>query len=216
MYNYLNILTLDPGVDASAIARRLQGAFSDMPGVETMLVAPTCEGVFNGGNLIARAVFADKAAWADALESDAGKQLTAVLKDRATIPQLESLGYETGDSGGTSGRGGIYRVALFSATINPSEDRLARYESHLRSMPRHIPAIRRWALSRPEQFAGSAPWTHVWEQEYDELGGLLNDYMMHPVHWGHAERWFDTEYPEVLVQPWLVHSYCEFEQGIIR
>lgn len=216
MYNYLNILTLAPGIDASMIAQRLRGLLDEMPGLEGLLVAPTFEGVFNGGNLIARAVFADKPAWADALASAAGQQLTALLGDRATIPQLESLGYETGHSGGVSGKDGIYRVALFSATINPSEERLERYEGHLRSMPRHVSAIRRWALSRPEQLAGSGTWTHVWEQEYDELGGLLNDYMMHPVHWGHAERWFDTEYPEVLVQPWLVHSYCPFEQGVLR
>ena len=51
-------------------------------------------------------------------------------------------------------------------------------------------------------------WTHLWEQEFDRLEGLEQDYMLHPFHWGHVDRWFDPEMPERVVDPWLAHLAC--------
>ena len=39
--------------------------------------------------------------------------------------------------------------------------------------------------------------------------------MMHPVHWAHVERWFDSEYPEWLVDTQIVHSVCSIDEPVI-
>ena len=59
------------------------------------------------------------------------------------------------------------------------------------------------------------PWTHVGEQEYATLDGLAGTYIMHPQHWSNVERWFDPEYPEWLVDPVLVHTFCTISKPAI-
>jgi hypothetical protein len=82
-------------------------------------------------------------------------------------------------------------------------------------MPRHVRSIRRWQLSTPLEATGSRAWTHVWEQEYDDLAGLHGPYMLHPCHWGEVDRWFDPEDPEWLIDPLLCHSFCETDAAVI-
>lgn len=82
-------------------------------------------------------------------------------------------------------------------------------------MPRYIKSIQRWQLSTTDSGTGLHPWTHVWEQEYATLGGLTGTYIMHPEHWSNVERWFDPEYPEWLVDPVLVHTFCNITKPAI-
>jgi len=82
-------------------------------------------------------------------------------------------------------------------------------------MPNHVRSILRWQLSTADEAEGDRPWTTVWEQEYRDLDGLNGPYMMHPVHWAHVERWFDTEYTEHLVDPILVHTFCAIQRPVI-
>jgi hypothetical protein len=77
-------------------------------------------------------------------------------------------------------------------------------------MPRYINAIRNWAYHRvDDEFTiGPRQWTHVWEQEFQELSGLRVDYMVSPYHWGYVDPWFDPESPHRVVQPGVAHVYC--------
>ena len=61
------------------------------------------------------------------------------------------------------------------------------------------------------QAEGARPWTHVWEQRYDALDGLMGDYMMHPYHWARVDRWFDPESPDWIVDTHLCHSFCRYQ-----
>jgi len=170
------------------------------------LLEPTLPGVWNGGDWIWRADYRDEAHYRTAESDLAGLEW---LKD------AEHVAFSPGHSGGASPARGVYRVALFCAIRDPSPERLARFAAETRTMPRHVRSIRRWQLSTPVQASGSRVWTHVWEQEYEDLAGLTGPYMLHPCHWSHVDRWFDPEDPDWLVDPMLCHAFCETRGPVI-
>lgn len=88
-----------------------------------------------------------------------------------------------------------------------------RFEADLLGMPHHITAIRNWRLSRVESSRGG--WTHCWEQEYEDVSGLREDYMNHPYHWAYVDGWFDHEDPKCIVAPEVVHVFYEVSSTIL-
>lgn len=215
MYNLLFVLTLAPGLDAArreALAGTIGAAAAALSGLRGLMFAPTLPGVYNGGDHLLRLTFDDRAAADAALASDAWAPARALVADTAAVAGVQRVGYRSGRSGGSSDGAGIYRVALFCASVDPTPERLAAFADQTAAMPRHVRSILRWQLSAADEAEGDRPWTTVWEQEYRDLDGLDGAYMMHPVHWAHVERWFDTEYPEQLVDPLLVHSFCRIGQ----
>jgi Stress responsive A/B Barrel Domain len=218
MYNLLIVPTF--ASDLAATAREearsvIARAAATLPGVRSALVQPTLPGVYNGGDLICRFAFTDRATCEAALAGAAWAPAGALLADRATVSGCERVGYDGGLSGGASPGAGLYRVALFCANVRPDAERLAAFTADTVAMPGHVRTIRRWQLSPTHHAAGTRPWTHVWEQEYPDRAGLEGAYMLHPVHWAHVERWFDPEYPEWLVDTVLVHTFCDFDQPVI-
>jgi hypothetical protein len=103
----------------------------------------------------------------------------------------------------------VKRTLLLRVRADAAADVVHRFERDLAAMPRYIPAIRGWALGRVDTARGPSPWTHVWEQEYETVEGLRGDYMRSPYHWAGVDRWFDTELPDCLVDPELVHVFYE-------
>jgi hypothetical protein len=218
MYNLLVIPSFAADLSTARREAALAGlriAAAALPGLVAMLAAPTLPGVYNGGDAICRLSFADKAACDAALASLAWAPAAALLADRAIVTSADTVGFESGASGGASDGARLYRVALFCANVRPDPERLAAFAADTLTMPDHVRSIRRWQLSTADRSEGTRPWTHVWEQEYPDLDGLNGPYMMHPVHWAHVERWFDTEYPEHLVDPVLVHTFCAIDRTAI-
>jgi hypothetical protein len=217
MFSSLRLVTLAPlaspterdaSVGALASAARAAGALAT-------LFAPTCPGVWNGGDLLWRAEYASEATWRAAEASDALRGARALLADRARVAHVEQVAFARGTLGGASPPRGLYRVALFCANQRPSAERLAAFARETATLPRHVHSIRRWQLATPLQASGSRQWTHVWEQEYDDLAGLNGPYMLHPCHWGHVDRWFDPEDPDWLIDPQLCHTFCETSAPVI-
>lgn len=213
MYNRLLIPTFAPGRRDEAMAAITRSS-ADLE-AESLLFAPTLPGVYNGGDAIWRASFANRAACEAALRSEAWAPAAKLLADPAVTTHLDAVGYATGTVGGPIDGGGLYRVALFRAAIDPTPERLAAFSAQTASLPRAIASIRRWQLATADEASGPHRWTHVWEQEYADRAGLEGPYMMHPAHWAHVERWFDPEYPEFLVHPLLVHSFCAIDRPVI-
>ncbi|QTH19727.1 Dabb family protein [Rhizorhabdus wittichii] len=213
MYNRLLIPTFAP--DRRDAAMAVIAEASAAIGAEALLFAPTLPGVYNGGDAIWRASFADRAACDAALDSDAWAPAAKLLADPAATTHLDAVGYASGAVGGPVDGGGLYRVALFRAAIDPTPERLAAFGAQTAAMPRAIRSIRRWQLATADEASGLHGWTHVWEQEYADRAGLEGAYMMHPAHWAHVERWFDPEYTEFLVHPLLVHSFCAIDRPVI-
>jgi len=112
-------------------------------------------------------------------------------------------------------RSGIKRTLLLRVKPDSSSSAVEQFERDLIAMPAHIPAIRNWCLSRVEGGVQASGWTHVWEQEYRTVEGLLNDYQGSPYHWGWVERWFDPEVPGHIVEIRLVHVFKAAEASIL-
>ena len=108
---------------------------------------------------------------------------------------------------------GIKRTLLLRVEERAARAAVAAFERDLLAMPHYIPSIRNWRLSRVERSGGG--WTHAWEQEYEHLSGLLEDYMHSPFHWGVVDGWFDAEDPRCIVAPELLHLFYEVPASIL-
>jgi hypothetical protein len=109
----------------------------------------------------------------------------------------------------------IKRTLLLSVEPGTAATDVEAFERGLLGMPHHIAAIRNWRLSRVARSDGGHHWTHAWEQEYESLPGLQDDYMNSPYHWGFVDGWFDAEDPKCIVAPDLFHIYYEIESSIL-
>lgn len=193
MADFTALLTLAPEADRDAVASKL--------GTATLL-QPTLPGTFEGGDLIAH--FRDTHGVGDLLANPA-------------VVHVDSAVYEPIGAGAAEPdlTGGIYRVLLLAVDPSAPEAAVRQLETELLAMPRYIGAIRNWRLSRVTRATGARAWTHVWEQEYADLGGLLGPYMTHPYHWARVDRWFDPECPEQIVDTRLCHSFCALPRSIL-
>jgi hypothetical protein len=175
------------------------------------LVQPTLPGVYNGGHLMAHFQFEDEAHW-----RARQTQLEAVLGS-PDVGHVDSAAYEGGVGGVREPglEGGVYR-ALFFCVNRPVDTRtLEQFEAEMRRMPHYIPAICNWQLSRVAHASGARGWTHVWEQEFANIGGLAGEYMLHPYHWARIDRWFDPECTQWMIDTTLCHSFCALERSIL-
>lgn len=102
----------------------------------------------------------------------------------------------------------VKRTLLLRVLPDTPPEAVERFERDMLGMPRYIDAIRNWAFSRADPALHPTPWTHVWEQEYRELRGLQEDYMLSPYHWGLVDGWYDPESPQRIVDTNLAHVYC--------
>ncbi|WP_231137693.1 Dabb family protein [Rhodococcus opacus] len=174
-------LAADADVTAgAALAGRLHEVAA--PSARRVLVEPALPGGINGGDVIAHLHFDDESHWR-AVEPDITAPLCA-----PEIRHIDSVGY-TGAP--TPGPGRFeptaYRTLFVSVDDSVDPAVVERFESETRTMP-----------------------THVWEQEYANLDGLLGPYMTHPYHWAHIDRWFDPERgPRIVTR--LCHSFCAID-----
>lgn len=133
------------------------------------------------------------------LPSDARPELPARADEVALRPVRAGFAPLTGPR--------VKRTLLLTVRAGTPADVLAEFEADLIAMPRHIPTIRSWALSRVVERTGRSRWTHAWEQEYAAVEGLTGEYLLNPYHWAHVDRWFDGEVPGSIVEPTLAHVF---------
>jgi stress responsive alpha/beta barrel protein len=167
------------------------------------VVGPTLPGGRNGGDILLHLRFADGDQWSsvagdlDGILSDPRITYVDGVEYRGTITAVEQ-----------PSQSAVYRTLLLRVAPDSDETAVARFEDDLRLLTRYVPAIRAWQLSRVDSAIGQSPWTHVFEQEFRDLDGLMGQYLMHPIHWAYVDRWFDPECPEVIVRDRVCHSFC--------
>lgn len=218
MYKVTNLLRLaDPAdtMTTEMTVKRITAA-AEAVGVRRPLVARTLPGVRNGGDLLAHFRFASKSEWL------AHRETVDEAMTCPAIDHIDSAEYPSGHiADGRSGRRGdadsstIYRTLLLRVDDAVAPAEIARFEHATLQMPRHIPAIQAWQLSRVDRATGTSRWTHVWEQEFADVDGLLGPYMNHPVHWALVDRWFDPESPHQIVKDLICHSFCSIPAPVI-
>jgi len=204
MYNVTRLIHTS---DADSVVPDLQ-AFA--AAADRAVVQPTLPGVRNGGDILMHLRFIDDAQW-DAVAGE----LTTILS-RPAVTHVDGAQYRgTPEAAGQHGQDAVYRTLLLRVVPGSDEATVKRFEDDLRLLPRYVPAITAWQLSRVECAVGASPWTHVFEQEFRNLDALMGPYLMHPIHWAHVDRWFDPECPEVIVRDRVCHSFCRAEAAVL-
>jgi len=218
MYKLTQLVTFSAQVDAARRAELTASmdAMSAGAGVLRGFVKATVAGTLNGGDLIWHLQFADEAAWRRLQASEDWQTLQSQLAC-GTGANVERVLYRGRPQGlrAPGLQSGVYRTLLVSAMRPGASARWAQFASETLAMPRYIDAIRNWQLSPVLEYSGSRAWTHVWEQEYVDLGALQGSYMLHPYHWAHVDRWFDWESPDWIIDRHMCHSFCALPRSVL-
>ena len=169
------------------------------------LVQPTLPGSRNGGDILVHLRFSDHDDWERSNFDDA-------LADPA-ITHVNGVTYRGAPIHRNTGT--VYRALLLRVPPDVTTDEVATFENELAVMPRCVPTITAWQLSRVEQAIGTSDWTHVFEQEFTDVDGLMGPYLMHPIHWAVVDRWFDPETTDIIVRDRVCHSFCELSAPVL-
>jgi Stress responsive A/B Barrel Domain len=172
------------------------------------LVAPTLPGSRNGGDILIHLRFSEAAEW-HSVET----HFTAALTDPA-ITRINGASY-SGDAVRCGTTGSVYRALLLRVLPDTEPEIVARFEDELRLMPRYVKTITAWQLSRVDEAVGTSQWTHIFEQEFTNVDGLMGPYLMHPIHWAVVDRWFDPECPDVIIRDRVCHSFCALASPVL-
>lgn len=191
-------LYLNPDADPEALQEALQRRLHGMPEVRHFSLGRNLEGSWGAGDFTLDLCL-DSAATPLA-------QLPGVARiDRVAYRHLG------GGQRAVGLRNGIWRTLLLRARPEQDPGRVAALECDLLRMPTYIASIGNWQLSR---VCSDSPWTHVWQQEFASLDGLLGEYLTHPFHWAWVDRWFDPEFPEWTVEA-IAHAFCPLQTSIL-
>lgn len=217
MFEVIRVVRAAPSADTGTWAATVDALSSvaKLSEATSFSVEPTSPGTINGGDLIVRLRFHDSCA-----AQRTAHEIHAVAESSDAVHSVHGADYRTMDptfEGTCNGnrRASIYRALLLRVTPGTNAHTTHRFEADLLSMPKYIPSIVRWRLSRVTDAFGPTAWTHVWEQEFTDVGGLLGEYMDHPVHWGIVDRWFDPECPDIIVRDRVCHTFCEIDSSIL-
>ena len=216
MFVSLRLVALPPEREAEweALAARLQTAAARLPGMRSCWIAPVSPvAVINAGHVVWRMTFAsEQEASAVVLDPAWQGAVTGLLEGT----QVTHVGYRITRNAVVPAGGGIWRALIFRVMPQGFPDGARALEQGLMMMPSHVSTIRSWALSPVSQCEGPKAFTHVWEQEFDSLEGLIGEYMTHPVHWGHVDAFFDAECPEYIVDPHLIQVVGTIDRSIME
>lgn len=206
MYSVTRLIDVREGERGRVLAAVRSGA--EATDAHHWLVEPTLPGSRNGGDILVHLRFESRRQWRSTAD-----EFATVLRDPG-ITRVNGATYSGVPTGGGSA-GTVYRVLLLRVSPDTDAGTVANFEDELASMARYIRAIGVWQLSRVDDAIGTSPWTHVFEQEFRDLDGLMGPYLMHPIHWAVVDRWFDPECPGVIVRDRVCHSFCHCDDAIL-
>lgn len=207
MYNVTRLVDVAESARGPLLAE-LQAAAAETDALRRV-VQPTLPGSRNGGDILVHMRFASKARW-----NCAAERFAALLADPA-VSRVNGAGYSGAAVDGAAGPGTVYRALLLRVPPDTDEATVSRFERELAMMPRYVSTIRAWQLSRVADAVGATAWTHVFEQEFSDVDGLMGPYLMHPMHWAVVDRWFDPETTDVIIRDPVCHSFCAIDRPVL-
>ncbi|WP_205868786.1 Dabb family protein [Mycolicibacter senuensis] len=207
MFNVTRLLDVE-AQDHERVLAAVRAAAADSAALR-WTVQPTEPGSRNGGDVLVHLRFAEEEHW-----RIAEPRFSRTLADPA-ITRINGATYQ-GDATCGGSPGTVYRTLLLRVHPDTGPDTAARFEAELRSMARYVTTIRAWQLSRVLEPVGATAWTHVFEQEFTDVDGLMGPYLMHPIHFAVVDRWFDPESTDVIVRDRICHSFCTLERPVLH
>lgn len=171
-------------------------------GARTSVVEPTLPGSRNGGDILVH------------LRFDSAPTGFDFVFDDPAISRIDGADY-AGRPFRDGPAGTVYRALLLRVQPDTDPAVVQRFEQELASLPRYVSTIRAWQLSRVDRAVGATAWTHVFEQEFSDVDGLMGPYLMHPIHWAVVDRWFDPETTDCIVRERVCHSFCAAAEPVL-
>ena len=213
MYRRIALIHVDPQAsddDRSALERELGAVVGLVPGLTHAHLGRHFPNTVGGGDYTWDLAFADRdhcLPWLDQLHRGGHARLFEKLVTRTDVVQFASTNAHIVDASITDF---VKRTLFLEVDRATTPSTALEFDRVLTGMPRYIPAIRNWAYHRVDDdfTIGPRQWTHVWEQEFQDVAGLRVDYMVSPYHWGYVDPWFDPESPHRVVRPGVAHVYC--------
>jgi hypothetical protein len=200
---------LDVAQDDRAALRDAVRVAAEATNAKHRLVEPTLPGARNGGDVLVHLRFDSEDQW-----HSVAADFTAVLADQR-ITRVNGADYAGTASRNNDSSASVYRALLLRVRPGTQAEAVARFERDLLTMPRYVSTMTSWQLSRVAEPVGATAWTHVFEQEFTDVEGLMGPYLMHPIHWAVVDRWFDPECPEVIIRDRVCHSFCELSSPVL-
>ena len=197
------LVALREGAAAAEIADALARAGGAAPGALRAHTAVHLPGSLGGGDLT----------WDVLFESAAHAAVAPALGAlRAQIARVDAVVVDPIRSHvAMPALAGIKRTLLLRVAPSADPARVAAFERDMLELPHYVPAIRNWSFAR----AAGGRWSHVWEQEFETVAGLSEDYMLSPYHWGLVDGWFDVECPQCIVLPRLAHVFGAASESVL-
>ena len=195
----------------------LTSVAGSLPGIKSAHAGATLPRALNGGRVMWRLSFGSEADCLASFRSTLWQSqiAPALSPDRGISVDTVAYRADFADFSRGGDREGIWRCLVLSVDKNAEIGDVRQLEADLLLMPRYVSTIRNWSLGRVVSAQGRRPWTHVWEQEFDDMGGLEGEYMVHPIHWGLVDGWFDPECPQRIVDPFLIHAAFVIRGAVI-
>ncbi len=221
MFNLLNVIDLGPDAsedEADRLVALLDREMTALPGIVSAKAGKTLPDALYGGHLISRIAFACEDAWraCEASSQWQSRILPALAASKGIF--VDSAAYHSTHSCLSAGprTDGIWRCLMFAADTHSPAESLRQFERDMLLMPGHVSTIRNWSLGHVVWTSGRRRWTHVWEQEFDNMGGLTGEYMTNPIHWGLIDGWYDPESPTRIIDiVCIVHAALAIDEAII-
>jgi hypothetical protein len=176
--------------------------------------AETVPGSHHGGDVVWHLHFPNHAVW----ETSGARRALDTLEADSSVASVDAAAYAVQRFGVTRPdlRNGIYRTLFFEILPHASAEDVRALTRDLAGMPGQIPEILNWAINETVYARGGLRWSHVWEQEFADIGGLTGPYMTSPYHWAYVDRWFDPELPErIMDDNKLCHRASNLEAGVM-
>lgn len=210
MYNVTSLIHTTAAETTSQLVAVLRETAESLDSVQA-LIEPTLPGVRNGGDILMHLQLEDAAHWRT-IRASFDRTL-----DGPAIDHVDEVEYIPGRSShGSTTTATVYRTLLLRVEDGTAPASIRRFEAELMRMPAFIETMAAWRLSEVVASRGTTPYTHVWEQEFTDLEGLMGPYLAHPVHWAYVDKWFDPECPEIIVRDRVCHSFCKLEDTVIE
>lgn len=206
MFNVIRLIDIADATTRDRLMETLRDAASTS-GAERALVQPTLPGARNGGDILMHLRFHERDQWTSVATA------FDTMLGAAAVQRVNGAIYTGSPITAREFPGTVYRTLLLRVQPDTDDATVARFEDDLRLLPRYVTSICTWQLSRVESAVGASPWTHVFEQEFRDVDGLMGPYLMHPIHWAYVDRWFDPECPEVIVRDRVCHSFCRADNA---
>jgi len=208
MFNVTRLIHLVPSSDPQPLLNRLRASAHGSTAT-SILIEPTLPGVRNGGDVLMHLRFRSPEGWAEVTP------LFQAQFEDAAVDHVDGADYRGATTEAvTNDAGTVYRTLLLRVAPGTDEVTIGRFEEDLSLMPRYVRTIAAWQLSRVDNAIGTSPWTHVFEQQFTDVDGLMGPYLMHPIHWAYVDRWFDPECPDMIVRDRVCHSFCRCDASL--